>query len=136
MIKGATFAGINTQKAQEYLYGHLGLKTPNDNNWRVQQTKVRASIKSTFEERKVENRKEHNAAERAAAGYGGDIKCTIDGKECSVAKGTTSQDGAAPTRSYGGKHRSKQSAFIVNSRTTGKPLALVVSQVTSRFDCS
>ena len=134
MIKGATLAGINTQKAQEYLYGHLGLNTPADKNWRVQQTKVRASIKSTFEERKIENRVEHNAAERAKADYDGDISCTIDGKECSVAKGTTSQDGAAPTRSYGGKHRSKQSAFVVNSRTTGNPLALVLSQVSSCFN--
>ena len=49
--------------------------------------------------------------------------------EHSTCAGPVSHDGAGCTRVYNNRHRGRQSAFVVNSKVTGKPLALVVSQV-------
>ena len=66
--------GINVTKLQEFLYGEMGIRVATDANLRKQMTKVRAGVTTTYEERKVENRKEHVAASRTMAGYRGDIK--------------------------------------------------------------
>ena len=120
-------------KHEEFL-GHLGINNARDRSLRDQMTKVSGAIESTFEERKVENRDEHAAAVRLAEDYGGDINwVSKDGEVHSTSCGDLSIDGAGCTRIYGGKYRGRQSAFIVNSRITGKPLCLVVSQASNIF---
>ena len=90
---------------------------------------MKDSIKRTYEIRKIENRIEHNAAVRAQKDYRGDLEWEMNGKKHSTSAGDISHDGAGCTRSYNHRHKGRQSAFVVNSITTGKPLALVVSQV-------
>lgn len=129
IVKGAALVGINTTKLQEFLEGQMGIQTPTERNLRTQITKVRDSIKRTFEIRKVENRIEHNEAIRANESYRGDLEWEMNGQKHSTSVGDISHDGAGCTRSYNHRHKGRQSAFVVNSMNTGKPLALVVSQV-------
>lgn len=128
MIKGAFLSGVNTQKAEEYM-AHLGIKISTDDNWRKQQTKVRAAIKSTFEERKLENRAVHNAATRDSLDYVGDLVWEKDGKRHSTCRSHTCGDGGGCTRSYNQHHRGRQSGYILNSNITGLPLSFIIYQV-------
>jgi hypothetical protein len=76
------------------------------------------------------NRKEHVATVREARNYSGDLLWTLGGDENStVSSGELCIDGAGATRSYNHRHRGKQSAFNAISMVTGKPLGIVVSQV-------
>ena len=129
ILKGAALTGINMKKLVEFLKGELGVNVPAYRNLRTQMTKVRQSIKDTFKWRLVENRKEHVAAVREFESYHGDLQWEKDGVVHSTSVGDVSHDGAGCTRIYNYRHRGRQSAFVVNSKTTGKPLALVVSQV-------
>ena len=61
--------------------------------------------------------------------YCGNIIWEKDGRQQSSCCSEICSDGAGCTRSYNHRHRGKQSAFVVNSRISGKPLALVVSRV-------
>ncbi len=61
--------------------------------------------------------------------YCGNIIWEKDGRQQSSCCSEICIDGAGCTRSYNHRHRGKQSAFVVNSRISGKPLALVVSRV-------
>ena len=128
MVKAAALSGIGPQKAQEY-NSQLGLKCSNDASWRTMHTKVKASIKSTFVERRMENRAKHNEATRASPNYVGDVVWEQDGKQHSTSRGDVSQDGAGCTRSYTNHHRGRQSGFHVGSKVTGLPLSLIISQV-------
>ena len=131
MVKGASLTGINTTKLQEFVEGEMGIRIASDANLRKQLTKVRAGVNTTYEERKIENRKEHVATSRASENYRGDIewKDQTNGELHSTCCGDLSIDGAGCTRSYNHRHKGRQSAFVVNSKVTGKPLTLVVSQV-------
>ena len=128
--KGARLVGINVEKVEEFMSGHMGIKIPNDNNLRKQMTKVHASIHHTYKEREEENRREHVEAVREEEEYCGDIAWgSADGEMHSTARGDLSMDGAGATRIYNNRSRGKQSAHITNSKRTGKPLNLEVSQV-------
>lgn len=130
IAKGAKLAGINVQKIIEFLEGHMGVKIPRDHNLRKQMTKVAESIKGTFEERKIENREEHVEATRRLDHYRGDVQwASKDGDIHSTSCGDLSMDGGGCTRHYNNHSRGRQSSFIVNSKLTGKPLSLIVSQV-------
>ena len=135
-VTGANLVGVNMWKLQELLFGHLAIKISADCNLRKMQTKVKAGVKATYEERKDENRKEHCAATRSLPNYHGDIVWEKDGEKHSTSCGDVSGDGAGATRFYGNKSRGRQSAYVANSRVTGKPLALVVSQVSVLFGLS
>jgi hypothetical protein len=127
IAKGAT--GINMAKLAEFLEGHLGIRIATENNLRKMLTKVNSAIDHTFLKRCAENRKEHVAMTRADPDYIGDLIWEKDGVKHSTCQGEICIDGAGCTRSYNHRHRGRQTAFIVNSRKTGKPLALVVSSV-------
>ena len=128
-VKGAKLVGINIGKLHEFMEGQLGVQMPRLKNLRRQATKVHASIETTYLERIDENRMEHCRAVRNAEDYGGDIKWSKDGDAHSTSCGDICMDGAGATRSYQHRHRGRQSAYVVNSKNIGKPLALVVSQV-------
>ena len=132
LCKGARLEGINMAQL-EGLFTSIGIYIGRDRNLRLQSTKVKAAIKHTFEERLVQNRKEHVAMTRAKVGYRGDVVWEKDGKVCSTCCGDVCIDGAGCTRSYNHRHRGKQTAFVVSSRTTAKPLALVVSNVSGQI---
>ena len=72
-------------------------------------------------------------AARASNNYEGDLEWGKDGVCHLTSCGDISMDGAGCTHVYNHRHREKQSAFIVNSITTGKALALVVSQVSKQL---
>jgi hypothetical protein len=127
ILAGGALVGINTQKLKELFEGHLGVKIASARNLRRQKTK------ETYNECKVQNRIEHVKAARASNNYEGDLVWEKDGVCHLTSCGDISMDGAGCTHVYNHRHRGKQSAFIVNSKTTGKPLALVVSQVSKRF---
>ena len=128
MIKATALSGIGPEKAQEY-NAQLGIKSPNDSSWRTQHTKVKASIKSTFVERRTENRVKHNEVIRASPNYDGDVVWEKGGERHSTTRGDVSHDGAGCTRSYSNRHRGRQAAFHVGSKVTGLPLLLIISQV-------
>ncbi len=67
----------------------------------------------------------------AKVAYCGDVVWEKDGKVCSTCCGDICIEGAGCTHSYNHRHRGKQTAFVVSSRTTGKSLVLVVSNVSS-----
>jgi hypothetical protein len=92
-------------------------------------TKVGAAIKHAFEEWLVQNRKEHVAMTRAQIDYPGDVLWEKDGIQHSTCIGDICINGAGCTHGYNHRHRGKQSASIVCSITTRKPLASVVSNV-------
>jgi len=129
IAKGAKLTGINMMKLAEFLEGHLGIRIATENNLRKMLTKVNSSIEHTFLKRCAENRKEHVAVTRADPDYIGDLIWEKGGVEYSTCQGEICIDGAGCTRSYNHRHKGRQTAFIVNSRKTGKPLALVVSSV-------
>jgi hypothetical protein len=133
IVAGAALSGINVTKLRELLQGTMGVKLPTVKNIRTQMTKVRSAIGTVFEGRKIENRKEHVAAVREMDGYKGDVTWEDDGNQHSTCAGPVSHDGGGCTRVYNNRHRGRQSAFVVNSRVTTKPLALVVSQVSTEF---
>jgi hypothetical protein len=113
------------------LFWCMGIYVGKNANVLKQATKVKAAIKHTFEERLIENQKEHVTMTRANNNYCGDIKWEKDGRQQSSCCSEICIDGAGCTRSYNHRHRGKQSAFVVNSRISGKPLALVVSKVSN-----
>ena len=130
IAKAVKLAGVNLQKTTELLEGHLGIKIPTDRSLRKQMTKVHESIRQTFKDRKVENRKEHVDATRRMDRYRGDVTWSSkDGDVHSTSAGDLSMDGAGCTRHYNNHARGRQSAFVVNSKITGKPLSLIISQV-------
>ena len=136
ILAGGALVGINTQKMKEFFEGHLGVKIASERNMRRQKTKIGNAIKHTYEERKIENRIEHVRATRESNHYEGDLEWEKDGVCHLTSCGDISMDGAGCTRVYNHRHRGKQSAFIVNSIKTGKPLALVVSQVSTQLHSS
>ena len=73
LVKGIPLTGINTTKIIEFMSGEMGVKIAHVNNLRGQITKVRKSIRATYGDRVVENRKEHVAAVRQAPAYCGDV---------------------------------------------------------------
>ena len=103
MVKAAALSGIGPQKAQEY-NSQLGLKCSSDQSWRTQHTKVKASIKSTFLERRTENRAKHNEATRASPNYVGDVVWEQGGQRHSTTQGDDSHVGDGCTRSYPNHH--------------------------------
>jgi hypothetical protein len=129
LVKGTQLTGINTTKLQEFMQGELGIKIATDRNLRQQITKVRKSISSAYEVRKMENRKEHVAAVRESPKYCGDVEWDSKGEHYATSAGGVCIDGAGCTRIYNNRHRGRQSAAVTNSCVTKKPLALVVSQV-------
>ncbi len=70
---------------------------------------------------------------RAKVGYCGDVVWEKYGKVCSTCCGDVCINGAGCTQIYNHRHRGKQTAFIVSSRTTAKSLALVVSNVSGHI---
>jgi hypothetical protein len=98
-----------------------------------QSTKVKAAIKHTieFEERLIENQKENVAMTCANNNYHANKVWEKDGRQQSSCCSEICIDGAGCTSSYNNRHRGKQSAFVVNNRVTGKPLALVVGKVSN-----
>lgn len=131
LVKGAKLEGINMAQL-EGLFTSMGIYIGSDRNLRLQATKVRSAIKRTYEERLIENRKEHVALTRDKLDYRGDVIWSKDSEVYSTCCGDICIDGAGCTRSYNHRHKGKQTAFIVSSRTTGKPLSLVVSNVSVR----
>ena len=77
--KAARLVGINVEKVEEFMMSHMGIKIANDKNLRQQMTKVHASIHHTFQEREVENKREHVVALREEEDYRGDITWVADG---------------------------------------------------------
>ncbi len=57
----------------EGLFTSIGIYIGSDHNLRLQSTKVISAIKHTFEERLVQNWKEHAAMTRAKVGYCDDV---------------------------------------------------------------
>ena len=129
LVKGIQLTGINTTKIMEFMRGEMGIKIAHENNLRHQITKVRKSIHSTYNDRVIENRKEHVSAVRALPEYCGDVHWESNGVAHSTSAGSLCIDGAGCTRIYNNRHRGRQSAAVANSTVTKKPLALVVSQV-------
>jgi hypothetical protein len=113
----------------EGLFTSMGIYIGRDRSLRLQVTKVWSPIKCTYEERLIENKKEHVALTWAKVGYRGDVIWSKDGEVYSTCCGDICINGAGCTRSYNHCHKGKQTAFVVSSRTTGKSLALVVSNV-------
>jgi len=135
-LAGSFGVGINMRKTLSFVGGKLGIKTPNPKSMMNLNKKVRGAINNVFEERIIENRREHNEMTRNAEGYEGDLKWKDkNGRTHSTCQSNTSQDGAGCKRSYGNKHNGKQAAFVVNSSVTRKPLFLKTSQ-TSCVRCT
>jgi len=129
MVKGIQLTGINTTKSIEFMRGEMGIKITHENNLWCQITKARKSIQATYDNRVVENRKEHVAAVRQYPDYCGDVHWESNGVSHSTSAGSLFIDGAGCTRIYNNRHRGCQSAAVANSSVTKKPLALAVSQV-------
>ena len=128
-MKGTQLTGINATKLIEFMQGELGIKIATDRNLRQQITKVRKSISSTYEVRKIENRKEHVAAVRESPKYCGDVEWDSNGERYATSAGSVCIDGAGCKRIYNNRHRGRQSVAVANICVTKKPLSLVVSQV-------
>jgi hypothetical protein len=131
IVKGAQLTGINTKKVLEFMQGEMGIKIASDRNLCQQITKARKSIVRTDEDWKVQNRKEHVLAVRSADTYKGDVQWSDNGKQHSTSAGNICIDGAGCTRVYNNRHRGRQSAAVANSCVAKKPLAWVVSQVST-----
>ena len=122
-------AGVNQSKILKSISEKLGIKISNRVNLAHQTNKVRAAIAETAKSRIMENRREHVALTRSKEDYQGDIEFEMDGEKRSVCVGEGSGDGGGCTRSFNHKHKGKQSLYVVNSKDTKKPLAMVHSQV-------
>ena len=134
VIAGAELTGINLLKVQEFMRGFLGIQIPKYTNLRKQQTKIRESIKDTYQTRRMENIEEHVAAVRSSEKYRGDLVWVDEnGDEHHTSTGDICFDGAGCTRSYNNRHRGKQTAFVACSMTTKKPLGLIVSQASTIY---
>ena len=114
LVKGAKLEGINMAQL-EGLFTSMGIYIGSDRNLRLQATKVWSAIKRTYEERLIENRKEHVALTWDKLNYRGDVIWSKDGEVCSTCCGSICIDGAGCTRSYNHRHKEKQTAFIVSS---------------------
>jgi hypothetical protein len=137
IVKGAKLEGIPHEQMLG-LFRCMGIYVGKSSNMLKQATKVEAAIKHTFEERLIENQKEHVTMTHADKNYRGDVVWEKDRTIHSTCSSSSDvcNDGAGCTRSYNHRHQGKQSAFIVNSIMTGKPLALVVSKVSNIDDDS
>ena len=129
LVKGTQLTGMNTMKLIEFMQGELGIKIATDRNLRQQITKVGKSINSTYDVRKIQNRKEHVAAVRESPKYCGDVQWDSNGEHYATSAGSVCIDGAGCTHIYNNRHRGRQSAAVAISCVTKKPLVLVVSQV-------
>ena len=121
--------GVNQSKILKSVSEQLGIKMSNRDSLAHQTNKVRAAIEKTAKSRIMENRREHVALTRSKEDYQGDIEFEKDGEKRSVCVGEGSGDGGGCTRSFNHRHKGKQSLFVVNSKETKKPLAVVHSQV-------
>ena len=81
LVKGAKLEGINMAQLSG-LFTSMGIYIGSDRNLRLQATKVWSAIKRTYEERLIENRKEHIALTRDRLDYRGDVIWSMDGKMC------------------------------------------------------
>lgn len=131
VAKAGNLVGVNLSKLGKAFTGEIGIKIPARRNLQKVQKKVRSAIEETYEERVVENRKEHVAAARALPGYRGDTKWGDDAGagQHSTAGADVAMDGGGATRWFGHKPRGKQAALNVMSKLTKKPLFLDVAQV-------
>ena len=138
IVKGAKLKGIPHEHEQMLeLLSCMGIYVGKSSNMLKQATKVEAAIKHTFEERLIENQKEHMTMTHADMNYRGDVVWeTKDGTIHSTCSSDVCIDGAGCTCSYNHRHRGKQSVFIVNSILTVKQLVLVVSKVSNIYDDS
>jgi hypothetical protein len=130
IVKGSKLEGIPYEQMLE-LFRCMGIYVGKYVNALKQSTKVKAAIKCTFEEKLIENRKEHVAMTHADNKYRGNIIWEKNGRQQSSCCSEICIHGAGCTCSYNHRHRRKQSAFVVNSCISGKPLALVVSKVSN-----
>ena len=89
------------------------------------------SIKATYEERVGENHQEHVAVIQQSVDYCGNVHWELIKVEYYTSAGSLFIDGTGCTRIYNNRHRGCQSAAVAYSTVTKKPLALVVSQMTS-----
>ena len=126
------FCGINMLKILNFMSSILGIKMSNKKNLLHQNKKLRAAVAEVSKNRLDENRREHVALCRETDEYSGDITTELNGQACSIAVGSVSIDGAAATRSYNHRHKSKQCIEVANSSITNKPIALVHYQVSDR----
>ena len=121
-------------KTKGFLSESLGIKTSTRRNLRHTERKVRVAIANIKEQRQEENMKEHVMVTRSTEGYKGDIKCNINGEDCSISNGGGGMDGHGNTRSYGGKgYKGSQAAVVVTSAVTKKPIMMAKSQVSDTW---
>ena len=103
LLKGLHLVGINNTKMGEFLQGEMGIKIANRRNRMTQLTKVRSTIGAVFDDRKMENRREHVEAEavRKMENYQGDVEFEdVHGNKHSICAGPICHDGAGYTRAY------------------------------------
>ena len=112
-------------KTVGFLSQSLGIKISSKRNILRTHKKVKVAIKTIAAARQEENMKEHVSLTRSTEGYEGDVEWDHIGEKCSTSKGSGAFDGCGATRSYGNKHKGKQSAFVVTSGVSKKPIALV-----------
>ncbi len=105
IVKGAKLKGIPHEHEQMLeLLSCMGIYVGKSSNMLKQATKMKAAIKHTFEERLIENQKEHVAMTRADVNYRGDIVCEKDGTIHSTCSSDVCIDGAGCTHSYNHRH--------------------------------
>ena len=78
LVKCTQLTGINTTKLLEFMQGELGINIASNRNLHQQIMKVRKSIESTYEDCKVQNRKEHVSSVHESKKYCGVV--SIPGK--------------------------------------------------------
>ena len=99
----------------------------------IKDKRMREVINSCFEVIIHQNRKEHFSACRRVSEYKGDIIWgDKDGTQHSLAFGPVSIDGDGLTRAYNHRIRGVQSAFLMISLLTNKPIYLIHKQVSCR----
>ena len=125
LVKGTQLSGINTTKLLKFMEGELRIKIASDQNLCQQITNVRKSIEFTYEDKKIENRKEHVLAGRQSEKYCGDVQWDSNGEHNSTSAGSVCIDGVGCTWIYNNRHCGRQSAAVANSCVTIPPRVTV-----------
>lgn len=128
LVAGARLNGVNMEKLHGLVSGSLGIKMSNRRNVRHAERKVRDTIKTLYKERTEEFRAEHVEASKLLPDYE-PIEFEYHGVSSVATPGKVSCDGAGSKRAFRHNITSSETATIIQSETTKKPLALVHSRV-------
>ena len=104
IVKGIQLAGINTIKLLKFIEGELGIKIASDRNLHQQITKVGKWVKCTYDDCKIQNRKEHVLSVRESEKYCCNIRWNSNGEHHFTSAGCVCIDGAGCPHIYNNGH--------------------------------